>query len=301
MKIDAYQKRKISLSDGILTSSFSFNRGGNDDFLYGRSYECEGDEKTNVIFLHDIGEHGNRYQDFFHSFLTYFKNPHLAFHSLDFRGHGKSSGTRGHLKSIDDLCLDVIGLTNELEESQAPVIFMGIGLGGIVALKILHLHFSLLKKGIGGLILINPSLKLNWTLPSILEGVAKRDYLSLSKVKLPFTLEGKLFCGDSYLAEEFDSDPLVNHSLTWGSLLELQHNASLIRTSAYYLDIPVFVGISEKGGLYERKVTELFAKGIADCTFINYLNATHDLLHNFESEKLSQDVYNWLKKYFLKD
>jgi alpha-beta hydrolase superfamily lysophospholipase len=299
MNIDAFNKKTISDIEGILTSSFTFNRGTDENFLYGRSYETRSTEKRHVIFLHDIGEHGNRYQDFFHSFLNHFKDPDLAFHTLDFRGHGKSSGTRGHLKSIDDLCLDIIGLTNQLEESDRPVVFMGLGLGGIVALKILHLHFSLLTKKVGGLILLNPALKLNWSFPSILEAVAKRDYLSLSKVKLPFVVEGKLFCGDSYIAEEFDSDPLINHSLTWGSLLELQHNATLMRTSAYYLDIPVFVGISGKGRLYEKKVVELFAKGIANCTYVDYLNASHDLLHNFECEKLSQDVYNWFEKYFL--
>jgi alpha-beta hydrolase superfamily lysophospholipase len=300
MKIESFEETFLEEFEGIHSTSYSFNRGSQNDFIYGKRFDFSNDgvhstkELPNLLFLHDIGEHGSRYGDFFHSFLKQNTFTSFSVATLDFRGHGKSSGTRGHLKSVDDLCLDVVALVNHWEGDQ-PIILMGQGLGAIVALKIIHLHFSHLEKKIAGLVLINPGLKLNWTVPSVLEGLARQEFLPFNKMKMPFELEGKLFCGDSHLAEEFDSDPLVNHTLTWGSLLELQHNASLIRTSAYYLDIPVFVGLSGKGRLYNRQVTELFAKGIADIRLISYHEAAHDLLHNFDCEKLSQDVYNWLK------
>lgn len=295
MNIEDFEYTPLEKSEGIETGSFNFTRGSQKEFIYGRRYQTGEEQGQHLIFLHDIGEHGNRYQGFFHSFLKANECQNLTIHTMDFRGHGKSSGTRGHLKNLDDLCFDVIGLINHLRPEK-PVVIMGLGLGGIVALKILHLHFSFLKSKVAGLILINPALKLNWTVPAVLEGLARHDSLPFNKMKLPFVLEGTLFCGDSNIAEDFDSDPLVNHTLTWGSLWELQHNASLIRTSAYYLDIPVFVGLSGRGPLYNKKVTELFAKGITDVTFVNYFDAAHDLLHNFDCEKLSQDVYNWLKK-----
>ncbi len=296
MNIEDFKYTQLEKSEGITTGSFSFGRGEQQNFIYGRKYHTGNGEDLQLIYLHDIGEHGNRYQSFFHSFLKTHSIENTSVHTLDFRGHGKSSGTRGHLKNIDDLCFDVIGHINHIAKSDGNIVLMGTGLGGIVALKILHLHFSFLKVKVNGLILINPALKLNWTVPAVLEGLARHDYLPFNKMKLPFVLEGVMFCGESSIAEEFDSDPLVNHTLTWGSLFELQHNASLIRTSAYYLDIPVFVGLSGKGSLYNKQVTELFAKGITDITFEHYYNASHDLLHNFDCEKLSQDVYNWLKK-----
>lgn len=295
MNIEDFEYNELEKAENIVTGSFNFSRGTHKDFIYGRRYQKGDEPLQHVFFLHDIGEHGNRYQGFFHSFIKSQDCENVAFHTVDFRGHGKSSGTRGHLNNIDDLCFDVIGLINQVA-SERPVLLMGIGLGGIIALKILHLHFSFLKTKVGGLILINPALKLNWTVPSVLEGLARHDSLPFNKMKLPFVLEGGMFCGESSIAEEFDSDPLVNHTLTWGSLWELQHNASLIRTSAYYLDIPVFVALSGKGSLYNKKVTELFAKGIANVTFENYYDAAHDLMHNFVCEKLSQDVYNWMKK-----
>lgn len=304
MKIEGFEENFLEEIEGIHSSSFNFTRGDSQSFLYGKRYDLLNDNSSyqkerlpHILFLHDIGEHSSRYRGFFHSFLKQEAFEEFSIATLDFRGHGKSSGTRGHLKSIDDLCFDVVALLNHWH-GEHPLILMGLGLGGIVALKVLHLHFSQLEKKVQGLILINPGLKLNWVVPSVLEGLARQDYLPFNKMKMPFQLEGRMFCGESSLAEEFDSDPLVNHTLTWGSLLELQHNASLIRTSAYYLEIPVFVGLSGNGKLYNRQVTELFAKGIADVYLKTYHEAAHDLLHNFDCEKLSQDVYNWMKDNF---
>ncbi len=269
-------------------------------FLYGRRYFQKNEPKWRMVFLHDIGEHSNRYHDYFLNFLKYFskKNaPAFEIVSFDFKGHGKSGGTRGHLDSIDDLCLDTIMALNEPGKGELPTIMMGLGLGCIVSLKIYHHYFSKLNSSIDALVLINPGLKLNWTIPSSIESIARGGSLLFSKLKLPFQLEGRLFAGESLVAEEFDCDPLVNHTMTLGSLFELQHNASVMRTSAYYLDIPVFIGISGQGRLYSKTITELFAKGIVHSHVQHFPDAEHDLFHHFDCENFNHSVYNWLKKH----
>ena len=78
MKIESFEETFLDEIEGIRNSSFSFNRGAPQEFLYGRRYDFK-DSKSDksidsnivphVLFLHDIGEHGSRYKDFFHSFL----------------------------------------------------------------------------------------------------------------------------------------------------------------------------------------------------------------------------------------
>lgn len=296
----AFKESLIEESDDLRVHSLSLDDPRRKAFLYGRRYNQKKSPKWRMIFLHDIGEHSNRYHQYFSDLMIDMEKrgaPPFEILCYDFKGHGKSSGTRGHLDSIDDLCLDTIAFLNEPEKCELPTMMMGLGLGSIVALKIYHHYFSKIKGSIDALALINPGLKLNWALPSSLESLARGGSLLFSKIKLPFQLEGKLFAGESLVAEEFDCDPLVNHTMTLGSLFELQHNASVMRTSAYYLDIPVYVGISGRGKLYSQTITELFAKGIVYSEVFHYPDAEHDLFHHFDCEKFNHSVYNWLKEH----
>lgn len=295
-------KEVISEWEGIKTSSIRLQVEDGDSFLYGRSYHytknTNGKRKGKCIFLHDMGEHSSRYQDFFHSFLKSYKFDDFEVLSLDLRGHGKSCGTRGHIPSMQQLSFDTIKMINEMEEFDGPLFFWGIGLGGIIGLSIIHSHFSFLKKSIKGVLLINPALKLKWQLPAPIELLLGSGLSSIQRLRLPFSIEGASFAGDSYVAEEFDSDPLVNHSLTWSSILEIQQHATKIRTSAYYLDVPVFMGLSGNQNFYSNQVSELFSRGITNCTLQQYPDSYHDIFHHFDCDKLAQDVYNWLEENF---
>jgi len=297
--IKRIEKEFINSKDGLFFSSVRALDDSGDFFLYAKEISNtqpnEPFSGLNLCFLHDFGEHSQRYLLLLSKFISSFSTPTRIL-LVDFKGHGKSSGTRGHIDSLDSICRDTIAFLNLWQAPhESKVAFISFGLGGIVALKIIHLFFSQLQFEVAGLVLLNPGLKWRWRVPSLLESVVSGGVKSLKKVKLPFQIEGSLFAGDSVIAQEFDADPLINHTMTWGTFLEVQKGASTTRTSAYYLDVPVFIGISENDQLYDHSVTELFARGIAECELIHYGQAFHDLLHYFEHEKVLKDVYNWMK------
>ena len=69
MRIEGFEENFLEEIEGIHSSSFSFNRGSPQDFLYGRRYDfsqeggCSSTQEVpHILFLHDIGEHGSRYQ-----------------------------------------------------------------------------------------------------------------------------------------------------------------------------------------------------------------------------------------------
>lgn len=297
MKIDSVSCQETHQEGKLTVSSLSLKEDGSREFLYAKEYRnCDGDSvEKEIFFLHDLGEHCGRYQDFFKPFVNNSITP-MRITAIDLRGHGKSSGTRGHIDNLDTLCFDTIAVINNVigDTSKKPHI-MSIGLGGIIALKINHLHFSYLKEQIGSLILVNPAFKLKWQIPTFFQEIIENKDLPFGKIKLPFELSGQLIAGDTIEADDFDRDPLVSHSLTWATFLEVQRNSALIRTSAYYLDIPVFVAISGEDRLYDSKVAELFSRGIGLGTVHHYLDANHDLFHHIDCEKFVNHVYNWMK------
>lgn len=268
-------------------------------FLYGRSYRTLNNYPDGItakcLFLHDMGEHSVRYQDFFINFLNGHRFRNFELVSVDMRGHGRSCGVRGHIPSISQICFDTISFINSYFEKNEPIFIMGIGLGGIINLKIIHSFFSLIKKEISGIMLINPALKLKWKLPNILDFLSDNKNFLPKKLRVPFHIHGKDFAGSSSYAEAFDSDPLINHKLTLASVLEIQESAAKIRTSAYYIDLPVFIGLSGKQSLYFNQVSELFSRGISQCVLKNYSDSYHDLFHHYDSENLANDLYDWMK------
>lgn len=304
MRTEDFLKTSLKETEKYSLSTFKFKDDSQFGFIYGRHLHFRGVDsvdkrRAKVLFLHDLGEHSGRYTEKFIEFFALIEEKHNSAPDItffDYRGHGKSHGTRGHIQSVDQICKDAIELLNTGEEDERPVCIMAVGLGALIALKLIHVYFKEVKRPITQLMLFNPALKLRWNLPGPLEGLAKMGGMPFAKIKLPFSIRGEQFCGDNRFGEVFDQDPLINHSLTWASLVEIQKNATLIRTSGYYLDIPVFVATSGHSPFYDPKVTELFAKGIERSTFHHYASSFHDLFHNFQYEKFESDVYNWLKQ-----
>jgi alpha-beta hydrolase superfamily lysophospholipase len=296
--IRTIERELVLKNSDFFDSNIRFGDESGSDFLFAKELANRDPSKkfsgNSFCFFHDLGEHSGRYREVFVQFLNLFSEPTRIL-LVDFRGHGKSSGTRGHVESLDDLCIDSVMFLNSWnKDSECPVTILSVGLGSIVSLKVLHLFFSRLEFKVSGLVLLNPGLKWKWKVPSVLEAFVDSISENFKKVKLPFLIDGALFADDSVAAQEFDADPLINHTMTWGTFLEVQRSASVTRTSAYYLDVPVFIGVSGRDKLYDHGVTELFTRGIFDCSLVHYEEAFHDLLNYFENEKVIKDVYNWV-------
>lgn len=267
-----------------------------DNFFYGREYHPKKEAKATVLYLHDLGDHVGRHNDFFHAFEKSFKYP-VQFLMFDYRGHGKSSGSRGHIDSMDQLCFDALSLLNEYKEDfkNRPIYVLCSGFGGLVALKIISNFFGKLNVKIDGLILLNPSFKWRGVLPQFRDIIFSKTPI-LSKVKVPYYLDGRDISSDPILSQEFDRDPLVNHRFSWNTFWEFKNNSRELRTSAYYLDIPIFIGISRRNRLYDYKITELFSRAINDSTIHYYEVTDHDLLHSRVTSNLIEDVSNWIDR-----
>lgn len=265
-----------------------------DNFFYGREYRPHGEAKATVLYLHDLGDHIGRHGDFFNALGKSFEYP-VHFLMFDYRGHGKSSGNRGHIDNMDQLCFDAFNLLNCYKEDirDRPVYILASGFGALVALKMFSEYYTKFEVKLSGLILLNPSFKWRGTLPQFRDLIFSKGSL-LSKVRVPFYLDGKDISSDPVLAQEFDRDPLVNHRFSWNTFWEFKTNSSELRTSAYYLDIPIFIGISRRDRLYDYKITELFSRAIGDSTIQYYQVRDHDLLHSEVTSKLIEDVSNWL-------
>jgi alpha-beta hydrolase superfamily lysophospholipase len=248
----------------------------------------------NLFVFHDFGEHGERYVDFIEKLTLNLFNSgvNITSYILDLPGHGKSAGPRGHISSIENISLDIVDFINGVQDKNENML-LGNSLGALIVFDILHSHESSLDQKTHSAMTLNPAFKMNWHIPNSIQKMLTKKIGLLGKLRLPFAVDGLAFHGEDCESEEFDRDPLVCHYPTISTFLEIQNAGKRLRTSSYYIEYPVFVGISEDDQLYSPVVSELFSQGLKYGNVKKYYKAPHDLICHQIAGNLVQDIVKW--------
>ena len=151
----------------IYTGYFKSSRG-NERIYYKRSFP-QTDLPDNIIhlfILHDAGDYHDRYK-FLPEFLSCKMGERIVFTFIDLKGHGLSSGTRGHLDDFDEYCEDLEYLMNMTLrlDSRISNIILGNGMGSLLALRYFQEYAHKVSSELSGLILSNPLIKLQIDIP----------------------------------------------------------------------------------------------------------------------------------------
>lgn len=137
----------------------------------------------------------------------------------DLRGHGRSFGTRGHVKSFDSYVKDIIAVWHHFLASttdHAPAVIGGESLGGLIAC--LAAQNSIQCQG---LFVTSPALALNFSLPPTIAPHLWRWQSIIGRLHsiLPLPLRG--ITVNPQIMDLIHRDPLTTHHYTLGFLLQL--------------------------------------------------------------------------------
>ncbi|MBI2346843.1 MAG: alpha/beta fold hydrolase [Deltaproteobacteria bacterium] len=110
--------------------------------------------KAILVVVHGVGEHSGRYGPL----LRYFGERGFGLAIYDQRGHGHSSGRRGHVEHFQDLLGDLAHFVQMLRERYpaVPLFLVGHSLGGQVVLNFVVRY----AKGLRGIVCSSPSVQL---------------------------------------------------------------------------------------------------------------------------------------------
>ncbi len=173
--------------------------------LFGTLYKVP-DAKANALILHGYADHGGRYEEVAHTLCR------QGFTVLcpDLRGHGRSAGNRGYIRSIDDYLEDVEAALAVLtkEAGTRPVLLVAHSNGALIALRLLADPFRCPKQ-IKAAILSSPFLELQRKAPAqvLFARVASR---LLPKLALPNKIKGSDVTHDEDKIREHDKDTLCH-------------------------------------------------------------------------------------------
>lgn len=253
------------------------------------------------MIIHDLLDYHSRYEELF----SYCRKVHAAklnFFWIDLKGHGLSSGVRGHVESFDEYCWDVIQLINIISKNtNKKTYLLGQGLGALICLKMMGPMFPFLDKikdEIAGLIFINPLIHFNFRWPDMKMGRLKSLFSTVDRFKVSIKIKGHQLCNDPDKSDEFDRDPLTLRKLSLGLIGEVIQAGVDVRRMSYFIDHPSLFLISQDDFLISPEHIILYQKGLpkeASSTIL-YDDARHDLFNDKDRELVFNDIIRWIEE-----
>ena len=220
----------------------------------------------------------------------------FAVHAMDLRGHGRSEGRRGDVRSFDQylLDLDVFFARVRAIEDDRPIYLMGNSMGGLIV----SLWTVLRKPQIAGLILTGALLELADELYPRLRHFAATANHVVPWLRVP-SIPFEWLSRDPKVVAAFRRDPLVCQcGFTVRVAAEVRHAMREMSARAASLQDPLLIlhgGDDRICGPAGSRA--LYAKaGSADKKLHVYDGLYHEVLDEPERDMVLADLNTWLDR-----
>ncbi len=254
--------------------------------IFYRFYQVSGARHT-VIMLHGYGEHSGRYE----KFPGKMERLSAQFAVMDFRGMGRSGGTRGDIGSFDDYLGDVTAFVLHLRKKhsiQKKIILFGHSLGGLVAT-----HWAMKNpEPVKLLILSAPFLGLRSS--RILRSLNRLVLLFAPRFVYKNPVRSRNLSHDPMEIATYRKDPLIIRHISARLVEEIAQRAEILRKQPI-LSVPFPVHLLAVGE--ERIVDPVMVRRFFDRLVAPRKERTifEGFFHELFNERDQQKAFNVLK------
>lgn len=249
--------------------------------------EKKEDVKALMVIVHGIGEYANRYNEY----AEYFSSQGIAVYSMDLRGHGNSTGKRGHTAPRNEIYKDIDSLCKKAltDYPNTPLFIYGHSMGGNIGLS------HRLEGGIRprGYVITSPWIILHnkMSKPAIF---ALRI---LSKIKPDILIKSKIDPSSltSDHSQLLGDDPLYHNFISVKTGVDCFNYAEKILNTAHedHGDLLLLHGSEDKICSVEGS-RAFIKKAHSLCSFKEWENSRHELQHEKVREKVRETIKDWI-------
>ncbi|GAB4286588.1 MAG: alpha/beta hydrolase [Marinilabiliales bacterium] len=257
---------------------------------YGKSWSNGHHAKGVINLVHGIGEHCARYEELAQKFV---ENGFDVI-SMDYRGHGKSEGKKGHTPSYKHYMYDIDMLLSKsmIIFPNLPVILYGHSMGGNLVL-----NYVLRKNpAIFSLIVTSPWLKLAFESPAIKIKTGK----ILKNIIPAFTqktgLKTKNMSSNPDIVEKYENDNLVHGKITLRTFFEVRKAGEYAMENASKLYLPTLLMHGSADMITSWEASKETAAKSNYITFKLWENCYHELHNEPIKDEIFQYTINWLNQ-----
>lgn len=252
---------------------------------------------TTIFLFHDITSYHGRFLNLINWFKT--KRPDLSFIMMDFSGHGLSSGTRGHLPSLNEIVEDMAQVFQLQHKNENEVwVALGHGVGALGILDLLNCFDKEARSKIDKIILSNfflqfPSKRLQVQNKLFETFSAAKNILNASRPLEIYKPSDMLT--DSHEQALYHEDPLIVRCPTFATLNNIKNKVKNVYQDSYFLDKPTLLLNSQSPYLIEHAMIS-FAKSVKKelLTEKKYSNLKHDLYNERENTSVFNEMNKWV-------
>lgn len=281
------------VDDDDLITEDGFWHAFDGERLYWQAWEPEaGLRRGSIALMHGYGEHSARYEHVAAAFCR----AGYAVMAVDARGHGRSTGKRGHVNHYDDYVLDYDLLRMHVADRwpSEPVFCMGHSNGGQIVLR-----YALREpEDVAGFVVSSPMCGLSIDVPPLkaLAGrVMNKVWPSFS---IPSGLEPSAVSRIERVVQKYADDPLVFETTTARWFQEALAAMDDTMARAPELQQPFLFVVAGSDRLVDPRATEdLFHRmGSGEREMELYPELYHEVLNERDWEDIARRIIDWMER-----
>ncbi len=252
--------------------------------------------KAEVLLVHGLGEHLGRYTHV----AAALNQAGYQVSGVDFRGHGRSPGKRGHVRQWADYLQD---LTAAAEAIDGPYLLVAHSMGTMISLDFLRSANSKQSTDSAepaaatalAVALSAPLLGVSVEAPkwkTAAAGLLSKIWPSLS---LSNELDANEICTDADVVQRYLDDPLTFHTITPRWYTEMLRGLDRVNAAAGDYSLPLWISYGEQDSIVSREAVDAFAQryGGPHC-FQSWPGGRHEILNEPFQQQVLEHLIEWL-------
>lgn len=258
--------------------------------LYALQWPSNEQPKAVVAFVHGHGDHCRRYDEWF-SLLTARNISVLAF---DYRGHGRSQGKRGVIRSYNDLQQDVTLLHEKAKAlfPGIPVILYGHSMGATLVLSYILKSPTLPELAIT----TSPWLQLNKAPGKFVSALIKSGNIFAPFFTFKTGLHSSDFSTLNSFSEKRENDAFIHNRISFRLFSEVQKEVQWIQSHFNKIKTPLLLMQGKDDLIMDGAATRKLNEGSMDnVKYFEWKNAGHQLHNSLRSSEIMDFMIDWIK------
>lgn len=265
--------------------------------LYSQSWHPSGKTKAKLVVLHGVAEHSNRYMNLVNGLVE----PGYAIYTYDQRGHGKSGGQRGYIKSWDEYRFDLSLFLARVRDNEPslPLFLYGHSMGALVILDYLLRE----PDDFQGAIISGSPIDSSDATPRTLVLTARFLSRVWPTFSLPSPIQPSQLSCDARVVQAYQDDPTVFKTLTvrWGT--EYLYTQDWVKEHAEEISLPILVIHGGNDMLCTPGGSEQLFSAFRseDKTLKIYPSYFHEIHNEPGHTTVIEDILEWLDAHLTAD
>ncbi len=277
----------------MISRTEGYFKGYNDFELFYQAWIPEQVDSTLVV-THGLGEHSECYNRLAEAVTAL----PVEVYTWDLRGHGRSEGKRGVVRSLSDYCEDLLSFLEQIKKCKRgkKTFLLGHSMGGLVN------SLTLIKKGglgLSGVCFSSPLMGIAVEVPKFKKKAA--TYISewLPNITLFNEIAHKELSQDKDVLYEYGRDPLRHDRINPQLFLDMLQYTDYVRKNADKIVLPVLVQQAGHDKVVSvRDTREFFERlGSPDKSYKEYEHSFHEIFNDVERKKVFNELNEWLTQH----